>query len=536
MPTPDTSELSPDDLVQFLALPTPRSIPPRFLRAAQRTGGLRGSFWGGLAFVGFAVLFGAALWADYIGPNLYRLLRLDGAPSAFNGMGIALTLFLGIFVVIGMAVVVKEGRQQRVLRRFMIHGRPVMARVLRVVDPERTGKLRIHNSAENDTTLADALLEFNDTDGAPREARTAFPLIGPYVRRLRQWHKHERRDILALVLPDDDRAVVAQLWLGATEPVAAPVATNDNTSAAPHEPAHYGPAVVEFLRLPPPRDIPPAFERRLRDKGWTSVALIVFFAIPFTVAGLAVMAFTVPWRLPLDAAMALGVREAVPGEITAVRPANVAYNGVDVLREELRFRTLDGREIVTRGYRDARPGESRKQYEGDETVGQRDAVIVYCPWNPAHARTEAGRTQATKGFWFLLGIPFAGIGLGVGLTPWWTRRTRRRLLKEGRFARGRIEEFDLASESGRTPAGRRSASGGRGLMGDRRAVVGVKVRYWPSDAGVDGGSVLASSSLGIDHPDTLARLRAAYRADADVGVLYCPQSPDPVLLVEALDG
>jgi len=391
--------LTPDEVVAFLREPAPRRLPKRIVRAAEKSAGFRASFFDGMIFFGASSFLGAPLSiALFEKPDVLAMLVGGGILSVIAGFGIA--------------VMVKERRNLRRLRKYLGEGAPVMSRIVRLDEPGKGDNLRVQNANADNSESRVAVLDCGESHG---ERRSFFAFRGPWTRRAKSLHSKNAGNLLALVHPDEPGyAVLAQLWI--KDPGGAPVVArvSDGLSAG----------LAAFFDQPAPREVPAELERRLRAEGCLHIFSFLWGAM-FAGIGLLFLTFILStiWKRP------------------------------------------ETRDIYT-------------------------LLLLLFP------------------------LPFVIIGLAVMTSPLRQRRKRRRLLAEGRLAKGRVEKLHYTSRK----------HGGS-------YVSGASLRYWPEG----GGDPVVGRYVGHFSKRIANRLKAGDDGVTVFTVIYRPENPRSVLVADFIE-
>lgn len=251
-----------------------------------------------------------------------------------------------------------------------------------------------------------------------------------------------------------------------------------------------------FLSKNPPRPVPGTIRREAMKRAPLAVVLIGLlfggFGVPFT-------CIFFPHRLPQDLALNAAGRSVPDAVVVAEEQTGMSENDHQVVRYEFSFRTPAGVGVTGACYR------TGASFSLNQTV-----TAEYLPGSPSVARIKGCRLSPFGwGGGFVVIFPI--VGFTIASFGWRSRRRLRALLSAGLFGAGRITSVDTTN-----------------VTVNNKPMYRVTVSF---RAG--GGDVTTTySAYGAD----VDLARRKQQGGETVGLLYDPDDPQRVFLVDALVG
>jgi hypothetical protein len=238
---------------------------------------------------------------------------------------------------------------------------------------------------------------------------------------------------------------------------------------------------------------------RIRKTAFSGgIAGAIIFGLIFALFSTPFIILFFPWRIHHEWQLRRGPRETAIGVVTEAPNSNMTVNEKPVYKARFKFAI----------------GES--EYEGQSysidyryNTGQ-SVEIEYLATNPGISRIT-GSTLNHTGFFGLIVLLFPLVGIGVMSFGYFSYRNRLRILQNGVFAAGQVTDI--------SPTNTRV---------NNQTVYKIEIAF-KTDRGTEQHSSYKTYAAG-----DIALAREKQQSGETAGLLYLPQNPEKILLVETL--
>lgn len=192
----------------------------------------------------------------------------------------------------------------------------------------------------------------------------------------------------------------------------------------------------EFLAQSAPRDLPPAI-RRATLRGLLSLPVIMLLGTGFILPGILALFFIFPVHIADELSLDLKAPSVTQGTVLQTERTHVKVNHSPTYSVRFRFFAPELPTKPSAESKDARQIEGQCYVRGREYAAGESIEIEYNPERPTVARIRGGSLDI-MGYAGAAFVTFPLIGLIVPFFLWRRRAQKIGLLRDGRFATGRV--------------------------------------------------------------------------------------------------